>query len=92
MQYTPVPKVSRQGKTVNGIIWENFFKYNVGLIKIDNPITLVRRYSSKSQSLFLDCHMKLPHYHVEVTATTVGADLGPCQTSLIKFFLKKNLS
>ena len=46
----------------------------VGQSRIDNPFTLIRRYSSKSYSSLLDYYMKLSHCHVDVTATTLGAD------------------
>ena len=50
---------------------------------------LIKRYSSKSHSSFLDYNMKLSHCHADVTETTVGADLVVCQTSAIKCFEKK---
>ena len=34
--------------------------------KLDNPF-IIRRYSSKRHSTFLDYHMKLSHCHVDVT-------------------------
>ena len=37
---------------------------------------LIRKYSSKRHSLFLDYHTKLSHCHVNVAATTPGADSG----------------
>ena len=52
-------------------------------------IPLIRRYSSKRHSSFLDYHIKLSHCHVDVTATTVGADLGSWHTSMKKFVLEK---
>ena len=33
--------------------------------------------------------MKLSHCHVEITATTAGADLGLCQLSVMKCLVKK---
>ena len=61
-----------------------------GVFRFDNPFSLIRRHSSKWHFSFLDYHMKLLHCHVDVTATAVGADLGPCQTSMMKCFAKEN--
>ena len=52
-------------------------------------IPLIRKYSSKGHSSFLDYHMKLLHCHVDVTAIAIGADLRPCQTSMTKCFAKR---
>ena len=49
-------------------------------------------YSSKRQSSFLEYHMKFSHCHVDITGTEVGADLGSCQSSMMKLFAKKNPS
>ena len=38
--------------------------------------------------LFLDYYKKLSHSHVDVTATAVGAEIRPCQSSMIIFFAK----
>ena len=38
--------------------------------------------------LFLDYYKKLSHSHVGVTATAVGAEIRPCQSSMIIFFAK----
>ena len=35
--------------------------------------------------------MKLLHCHADVTVTTVGGDLGPLQTSMMKPFEKKSI-
>ena len=35
--------------------------------------------------------MKLSHCHVHITAAIVGADLGTCQTSIMKFFAKNSI-
>ena len=64
-------------------------KQNVGQSRIDNPFILIKRFSSKRHSSFLNYHMKLSHCHVHVTATIVGADLRTCQTSIMKFFAKR---
>ena len=52
----------------------------VGQSRMDSPFNLIRGYSSKRHCLFLDYHRKLSHCHVDVTATTVGADLGTCHS------------
>ena len=70
--------------------WKNYVFQNVGLSRIDNPFTLVRRYTSKRHSSFLDHHMKLSHCHVDKTAMALGTDLGPCLTSMMDFFAKKS--
>ena len=63
----------------------NFYIYtnigqNVEQSRTDNLFTLIREYSSKRHSSFLNYHMKLLHCHVGVNGTAVGADLGLCQT------------
>ena len=47
----------------------------MGQSRIENPFTLIRRYSSKRHLSFLDYHMKLSHCHVDVTETILGTDL-----------------
>ena len=64
---------------------------NMKQSRIDNLFTLVRRYSSKRHSSFLHYHTKLSHCHVDVTATVVGVDLGPCQVSMMNFFFTRTL-
>ena len=56
VQYTLVPQISRQGKTVNDI---NGMWGNLGLI-----LTLTKRYFSRRHSQFLQYYMKLWHCHV----------------------------
>ena len=36
--------------------------------------------------------MKFSHCHVDIAGTEVGADLGSCQSSMMKLFAKKNPS
>ena len=52
--------------------------------RIGNPCTLIRRYSSKRHSSFLDNQMKFSHCYVEATATALGTDLGPFQISMMQ--------
>ena len=77
--------------TVKEINWKNYIKQNVEQSRIDNRFTLASRCSSKRHYSFLDYYVKLRHCHVVVTSTNVGADVGPCQTSMITniFCLKK---
>ena len=39
--------------------------------------------------MFLDYHMKFSHRHVDATAAALAADLGSCQTFMMKFFCEK---
>ena len=42
-------------------------KWFMSWFRVDNPFTLMRRYSSKRHSSFLYYHMKLQQYHVDIS-------------------------